>query len=93
MSRIRIERDHDLGRAGARQVAEQVAADLARRFPIRHHWEGDVMHVNHSGARGTITVAARSLALDVRVGLLLLPVRRRLEQEIERQLDEILDNA
>lgn len=89
MSHIVIHRDHALTHDQAREVAETLAAQLADRYEISHHWQEDSLHFERSGVSGQIDLEPGQLRINVRLGFLLVPLKHRLEQEIHRQLDEV----
>lgn len=92
MSHIIIYRDHDLTLDQARQVAGSVAGQLAARYELSHHWQGDALHFERSGVSGQIALEPGRLRVSVRLGFLLVPMKYLLEQEIHRQLDRILQS-
>ncbi len=90
MSHIDISRSHCLGRQGARRSAEEIAEQLDQEFDLSYRWEGDVLHFQRSGVDGHMEVTDVEVRIRCRLGLLLRPLRGRLENEIERYLDEFL---
>ena len=92
MFHITICRTHDLTLEQARQVAESVAGQLAARYELNHHWQGDSLHFERSGVSGRIELETGQLRVNVRLGFLLAPMKYLLEQEIQRQLDRILQS-
>jgi len=89
MSHIVVQRDHTLTLDQARQSAETLAAQLADHYEISHHWQGDSLHFERSGVSGQIDLEPGRLRVSVRLGFLLVPMKHRLEQEIQRQLEEM----
>lgn len=89
MSHIVIHRTHALTPDQARQAAETLATQLAARYEINHHWQGDVLHFERSGVSGCIELEPDAVRINVRLGFLLVWQKAWLEQEIHRHLDEI----
>lgn len=89
MSHIIIHRSHELTLDQAHRAAETIADQLAARYELTHHWQGDSLHFERSGVSGHIDLEPGELRIDVRLGFLLVPLKHRLEQEIHRQLDEL----
>lgn len=90
MARIHIEREHGLGLAEARRQIDQVAETLRNQLQARFHWEGDRLEFERSGAHGVIEVAEDRVTLDIRLGLLLRPLKGTIERTITEQLDSHL---
>lgn len=93
MSHIVIHRSHELTLDQARRAAEFLAEQLADRYEIGYHWQGDSLHFERSGIGGHIDLEPGSVRINARLGFLLAPLKHRLEQEIHRRLDEIFQPA
>ena len=89
MFHIVVQRDHAQTLDQSRQSAEILAVQLADRYEMSHHWQGDSLHFERSGVSGHIDLEPGRLRINVRLGFLLAPLKHRLEQEIQRQLDEV----
>lgn len=89
MSHIAIHRSHELTLDRARQAAETLAEQLADRYELGYHWQGDSLHFERSGVGGHIDLEPGMIRINARLGFLLAPFKHKLEQEIHRQLDEI----
>lgn len=90
MSRINIHRSHQLGLEAARARAEQLAERLAREYDVSYRWNGDALEFKRSGADGRIEVSDDSVAVELRLGLLLSALGGKIKGEIERTLDKSL---
>jgi putative polyhydroxyalkanoate system protein len=88
MAHIDITRRHTLGRSGARQAAEAVADELRAHYRARTTWEGDTLSVDGPGVTGALTATEDTVRITASLGLALRPLRRTLEAEIQRRLDE-----
>lgn len=91
MASISIEKKHRLTHRKARAVAERIATDLKQRYALDYTWNGDQVEFERPGVTGTMRVGRDNIALDVRLGLLLTPLKRRIEREIHAQLDQLID--
>ena len=87
MPHIDVSRSHDLGLAGARHAAEEVADDLRAQFPLQTHWEGDTLVARGTGFNGRFHAAPDSVRVTVSLGLLLRPMRRSIRSQIDAYLD------
>ncbi|UVE18242.1 polyhydroxyalkanoic acid system family protein [Pseudomonas sp. LS44] len=90
MARITIERPHSLGRAAARERAEQLAERLARQYQVSYRWNGDTLEFKRSGADGSIEVGEDRVRVELKLGLLLSAMSGTIKREIETTLDEKL---
>jgi putative polyhydroxyalkanoate system protein len=94
LATIEIERRHHLGLAAARLAAEAIAADMDERFALDYEWESNTeLAFRGAGVRGVLQLYDKTLFLNVHLGLMLLPVRQVLEQEIHEYIDQRLPCA
>ena len=89
MARISIAKSHHLSHRKAKSVAARLAQDLARRFELVSHWDGDHVHFERPGISGSMHVGKSRITLDVTLGLLLTPLKPAIEKEIHAQLDKL----
>ena len=90
MSKIVVERQHSLGRAGARDKAQQLAERLAQQYDVKYQWQGDTLEVRRTGATGSIEVGEDKLRVSLKLGLLLSGLSSTIKREIEEALDKHL---
>jgi len=90
MASISISRKHHLSHKKAKDVAETIARDLNRRFDLEYAWQGDHIEFERPGVTGTMHISKDELALDVKLGFLLTPLKPSIEREIRAQLDKLL---
>lgn len=90
MSKILIERQHNLGRDAARAQAQQLAERLAKQYDISYRWEGDTLKFRRTGAEGAIVVDEDTVRVSLKLGLLLSPLSGTIKREIEEALDKRL---
>ncbi|MBK6280561.1 MAG: polyhydroxyalkanoic acid system family protein [Gammaproteobacteria bacterium] len=91
MSRIYIQRDHELDNRTLRKRAERLAKQLQSEFGGNYRWEGNTVHYNYSGGiDARLTLQDADILVDVKLGVLMLMLKKRLQQEIERYLDQHL---
>ena len=87
MPDIEVHRIHDLGLVAARRAAEQMAADLGRKFDLRGSWRGNVLHFERPGVSGTLAVTDKDLHLSVSLGFLLKAMKSSVEKSVMQELD------
>ncbi|MEH6562011.1 MAG: polyhydroxyalkanoic acid system family protein [Marinobacter sp.] len=90
MSAIDVHRAHTLDKDHAREAAEALARDLSSQFDLDYQWEGDHLKFKRSGAKGHLNITGDDLHVHLELGMLLRPFKSKIEQEIYRQLDQIL---
>lgn len=88
MSHIDVCARHAMTRQEAQSAADELAGDLARKFDIDYGWEGDHIHFERHGVRGTITVREQEIRITARLGFMLLFLKPQIEHEITRYLRE-----
>jgi putative polyhydroxyalkanoate system protein len=91
MSRIYLQRAHELDAKTLRKRAESLARQLRGEFGGNYRWEGNTVHYNYSGGiDARLTLQEDDILVDVKLGVLMLMVKKRLEKEIQRYLEEHL---
>jgi len=92
MSRIYLQREHSLDRKTLRKRAEKLARQLQSEFGGDYRWEGDTVHYSYSGGiDARLALQEDDILVDVKLGILMIMVKKALQREIERYLDEHLD--
>ena len=86
MSYIDMHARHSMSRDEAQAAADDLAADLARKFDIDYGWEGDHIHFERPGVNGHITVREREIRIQAQLGLMLMFLKPQIENEITRYL-------
>ena len=91
MSRIYIQREHQLDRKTVRKRAEALARQLRDEYGGNYRWEGDTVHYSYAGGiDARLTLQDEDILVDVKLGVLMLMMKGALGREIERYLDEHL---
>jgi len=90
---IDIRRPHGLGMAKAREAADRMAAELARKFGLQGDWRGDVLHFQRPGVTGSLTVAEREIHLVVALGFMLKAMRGSIESAVDREMATLFGPA
>ena len=86
MSFIDIKRTHNLTPEQARQLANDLAVDLAEEFSIEYGWEDEVLYFERPGVHGQINVDEKQIHIQAKLGFLLVFLKPRIEEEIESVL-------
>ena len=93
MASISVSKRHQLTHKQAKVVAEKLASDLEDRFGLAWRWDGDHVRFERPGVTGSMLVGASDIRLDVKLGLLLTPLKPSIEREIHAQLDKLTRKA
>ena len=75
-----------MSREEAQRAADELAGDLSRKFEIHYGWEGDHIHFERPGVHGTITVRENEIRIKAVLGLMLMFLKPRIEDEITQYL-------
>lgn len=89
MSVIKVNRSHNLAMEKARALAEDLVANLAQEFGVKYHWEDETVKFKGAGAKGHMTVLSDRVELKMELGFLLKPFKGKIENSINRRLDEV----
>jgi putative polyhydroxyalkanoate system protein len=94
MPDIKIHRDHDLGLAEARKIAQQWAEEVEAKFDMKCAYAqsktSDTVTFKRSGVDGTLEVTASTFDLHAKLGFLLGAFKDKITGEIEKNLDALL---
>lgn len=87
MSEIDICAHHTMSKEEAQQAANDLAWDLAEKFSIDYGWDDDAIHFERPGVHGFITVGEKDIRIKAHLGILLLMLQGRIEEEIVEYLE------
>lgn len=97
MPDIHIEREHALGLAKARELAFKWAEQAEQKLDINCVYEegktADLVTFTRSGVNGELRVTQDRFSLDARLGFLLGAFKSRIEAEISKNLDLLLQEG
>lgn len=95
MADIQIQREHALGLPQARRIAFKWAEQVEEKFNMTCTYdEGeteDLVSFSRSGVNGTLTVTMEHFELNARLGFLLGAFKEKIEGEIVKNLDALLN--
>jgi putative polyhydroxyalkanoate system protein len=90
---IVLRRRHGLGLTRAKQLAETMARKLRDDYGGSYAWTGNALHFRRTAATGCVEVTEDGFRVTVELGLLLTPLRSRIEREIRAFCDEHVDGS
>jgi len=95
MADIHIEREHALGLHEARQIAfkwaEQAEVEFGMECTYEEGTTRDLVSFSRSGVHGTLAVTKTDFHLAAKLGFLLGAFKDRIEAEIVKNLDTLID--
>lgn len=95
MPHLHIVRDHTLGLQEARKLAHEWAKDVETSFGMECRYEegaeADTLHFTRSGVSGQLQVSAQRFALEAKLGFLLGAYKDKIEAQITKNLDALLE--
>jgi putative polyhydroxyalkanoate system protein len=87
MAEIRIERAHTLGKDAALAAALRVAERMKEKAQVNYRVVGDAIEFERTGASGRIVVEAERIVAEVKLGLLMKPLRSVIEGKIDEYFE------
>ncbi|MEA3413280.1 MAG: polyhydroxyalkanoic acid system family protein [Pseudomonadota bacterium] len=94
MANIHIKRKHTLPPEVVRARMEEIAEDLKKKLDADYAWEGDSLRFKRSGASGSIDMGDGFVELKIKLGMLLSPMKGKIEQTINKNIEVALtDNG
>ena len=94
MAVIKVQRDHQLNLETVRETADDLAAQLRKRFGGSYRWQGDELRYQRSGVDACIICSSADIIVDVTLkGLMMSALRGTIEAEIKSGLDKYLAQA
>jgi len=90
MAVITVKRNHKLGAREARAAVDKVAQKLRKELDADCRWVGSSLQFTRSGASGQIDVNDEELEVNIKLGMVLSPLKRKIEKSIEEEIDQHL---
>ena len=88
MATIEIAKKHHVSHAEAKEAAQKIAADLARRFDLEYAWNGDHIEFERPGVSGDLHVGKTEVRLECQLGFLLSMLKPTIEDAVNRDFDK-----
>ena len=90
MATIHFTRQHQLDRDAARAEVQKLADKLSRELSASYQWQGDRLVFKRSGADGFVAIGDGEIELEIKLGMLLSPLKGQIESTIRAYLDQHL---
>src|SRR4029450_13552859 len=90
---IAIPKKHELSHAKAKEAAQKIADDLAKRFDLNCEWKGDRILFERAGVSGELHVGKDGVGLDCELGFLRAMLKPTIEDSVNRDFAKYFGNA
>ena len=90
MANIHIKQAHQLGKESARQRVEDIAKELKKKLHVNYQWKGDSLRFKRPGAQGSIDLGADFVEVEVKLSMLVAPMKDKIEAQIKEKIDTYL---
>jgi putative polyhydroxyalkanoate system protein len=90
MTDIYARRRHGRSQEEAREAAENLVQRLARDYGLAYRWQGNELRFARSGVNGHVEVGPSEVVVEATLGLMLKPLRGRIQQRVDEYLDQRL---
>jgi len=90
MATIHITKSHQLDQETVRDNVQELADMLVEKLSAEYQWEKDRLIFKRSGAHGFVRIGNQELEVEVKLGMLLRPLKGTIEKTITDYLDQRL---
>ncbi|MCB1858468.1 MAG: polyhydroxyalkanoic acid system family protein [Gammaproteobacteria bacterium] len=90
MARIHLKHHHGLRREETHLRLERIARQLKHRYPIDYIWKGHRLYARYRGLSASVYLGEGWLELQIKLSLLFIPMRDRIERAIHRNLQDVI---
>lgn len=90
MATIHIKRKHHLDHESVRKEVQDLAEKLSKDLSASYKWQGDRLTFKRSGASGHIDISGDEVDVEIKLGLVLTPLKGTVEKTVTTYLDERL---
>lgn len=90
MATIHITRSHQLDEETVRDKVQELANALVEKLSAEYQWEKDRLVFNRSGANGFVRIGDQEVEVEIKLGMMLRPLKGTIEKTITDYLDQRL---
>lgn len=90
MANIRIKRKHNLGRDEVRKRIDKITGRLQDKLEATISWKGNTLNFKRSGVSGSLDVGENYLDCEIKLGMLLTPLKGKIESALNEEIDKAL---
>lgn len=86
MPNIHLKHHHSLSKDETRKRVEAVARDLKKGYKMDYSWDGDFVRFKRTGASGALHLGEGFVEVDIKLGMVLAPLKGKIEDSIKRDI-------
>ena len=90
MANIHIKKNHRLDPETIHNKVQELADKLAKDLSAEYKWEKNNLVFKRSGASGIVRIGEQQVEVEVKLGLMLSPLKGSIEKSITEYLDKKL---
>ena len=91
MAKIVIEREHGLGSAqAAKEKVLPIEGKLKDKYGVSFSWSGDRASIKGKGVTGEFIIDHSCIRIELKLGMLLTPLTKKIQESIERSIEKTL---
>lgn len=90
MATIHITKTHQLDHEAVRANVQELADTLADKLSAEYRWENDRLVFKRSGASGFVRLGDQEVEVEIKLGILLTPLKGNIEKTITEYLEQRL---
>jgi len=90
MSNIHLKHNHTLDPEETRKRVDSIAQDLKKEYAMDYAWKGDRVDFSRKGASGSVQLGNGFIELNIKLGMLLSPLKGKIEETIRRDIQSKL---
>ena len=90
MANIHIRREHNLSQTEVRERVEKITSRLQDKLEAKTSWKGNTLIFKRSGASGSLDVGENYIDCNLKLGILLLPLKSIIESALNEEIDKAL---
>ena len=89
MADINIVQQHTLSPKKARQAAQKVADQMAREYELECRWDGDVLHFERSGVKGSLALDKKQALISIELGFMFSVFSSKIESKVAEHMQKV----
>lgn len=90
MATIHITKQHHLDKEQVKKEVQKLAEKLSEELSVETNWEKDRLTFKRTGASGHINLGEDEVDVEIKLSMVLKPLKGKIEQTVQDYLDERL---
>lgn len=90
MAIIHITKSHQLDQKTVRANVQELADTLVEKLSAEYRWDNDRLIFKRSGASGFVRIGDQEIEVEIKLGMLLTPLKGNIEKTITEYLAQHL---